>query len=294
MSIVDHAWGASPGADRVWCQVSGLAPSKSADRLFMVLQAFVDDSYKDGVYVLGGHIARAEDWAKFSKEWEEILPLGVRDREGSFHFKMSQMAKSDERMARVETFYRVLEKNIHLSISCMIIKDDLENAKRRVSPVDRVFGWEKYDNIFSIAFRFMVDTFHACRDEMAGYLRSTDKVDFYFDNQSEKKPILDAWDDYLLARSPAIRSLYGATPRFENDKEFLPLQAADLWAWWVRKWYQDGEFEGKIAECDFGKWRGRSNNRASLHICVNEDEIAHAMFRPLDLPRHYRLNYSFK
>jgi hypothetical protein len=128
-------------------------------------------------------------------------------------------------------------------------------------------------------FRFLMDTFHAAREEASDYLKPTDKVDFYFDNQAEEKPILDTWDDYIMAREPAIRAVYGAAPQFKNDKEFLQLQAADLWAWWVRKWYQDGDFHRKITECDFGLWRGKSNQIINFHVAVNEEEIANSITR---------------
>jgi hypothetical protein len=180
-TILDHVWGESPAADRIWCQISGLAPSKSADRLFMVLQAFIDDSHKDGVFVLGGHIARAEDWAKFSKEWEELLLYGVCDDDGVFHFKMSHMAYTEERMERVAAFYRILETYAPISLSCIILKKDIEAAFRRVPPGARIIGLDKRDNLFAFAFRFLMDTFHESRIELGAYLKSTDKVDFYFD-----------------------------------------------------------------------------------------------------------------
>ena len=94
MGILDHVWGESPAADRVWAQVSGMAPRLANYCLLMVLQAFIDDSYKsDGVYVLAGFVATAEAWANFARDWEELLPLGVRDRDGKFHFKLLKWRK---------------------------------------------------------------------------------------------------------------------------------------------------------------------------------------------------------
>ena len=54
------------------------------------------------------------------------------------------------------------------------------------------------------------------------------KVDFYFDDQSQKQEMLAGWDLYIRNQPYQIKNLYGATPRFENDEDFLPLQAADL------------------------------------------------------------------
>jgi hypothetical protein len=49
----------------------------------------------------------------------------------------------------------------------------------------------------------------------------------------KRKAIISEWTKYIELREEELKPLYGATPRFENDQEFLPLQAADLWAWWI-------------------------------------------------------------
>ena len=87
-----------------------------------------------------------------------------------------------------------------------------------------------------------MDHFHQQgREALQDLIPLTEKVDFYFDDQTEKSIILRGWDDFV-AEMPddEIKQYYGATPRFENDQDFLPLQAADLWAWWVREWYERG------------------------------------------------------
>ena len=57
----------------------------------MVFQAFIDDSYTpDGEFVLAGHVATAESWVAFAKEWEELLPFGTIAPNAKFHFKMSK------------------------------------------------------------------------------------------------------------------------------------------------------------------------------------------------------------
>jgi hypothetical protein len=61
-------------------------------------------------------------------------------------------------------------------------------------------------------------------------------IDFIFDNQNEKTAILNGWDLYRASAPERIHKLLGAMPRFEDDEQFLPLQAADMLAWWCRKW----------------------------------------------------------
>lgn len=43
----------------------------------MVLQAFVDESFSNEEFILGGHIATAESWALLSKEWEQLFLKGI-------------------------------------------------------------------------------------------------------------------------------------------------------------------------------------------------------------------------
>lgn len=103
-----------------------------------------------------------------------------------------------------------------------------------------------------------------------------EKVDFIFDNRMEKSFILAGWEDMVKVQDEEIQKHYGATPRFEDDQEFLPLQAADLWAWWVREWYEDDdapmpELPRKMKVLDFGKWNGKKRN--IIAFSWNEDQL---------------------
>ena len=74
----------------------------------MVLQAYVDESVTPGgVIAFAGYVASVEAWAKFSEEWEELLPLAKVSEGGRRRFKMSEMVT---RMDNVKAFYRVDRK----------------------------------------------------------------------------------------------------------------------------------------------------------------------------------------
>ena len=99
-----------------------------------MFQAYIDDSYssKTKVFVLAGHIASSESWADFSSEWEAMLPYGILDSNGRYHFHMTEMAMNLERRKRVPAFYRIIEKHALISISSSINLDDLKRAKERI------------------------------------------------------------------------------------------------------------------------------------------------------------------
>src|SRR5215208_2476822 len=76
-------------AERVWAMVSGLPSGKRERRKLMVLQAYIDDSGSeptDPLFVLGGFVSQAADWAVFSDEWKAVLDIPPTLE----YFKMSE------------------------------------------------------------------------------------------------------------------------------------------------------------------------------------------------------------
>jgi hypothetical protein len=206
----------------------------------MVLQAFIDDSAtSNGVFVLAGHIATAETWARFAKDWEQMLPYGTLNKDGNYHFKMSEMASNPERMARVQAFYRIIEDHDLIAISCAIDERHLRNAISRLWSLNKIIDFGHFNDPFFFVFKSLTDHIYVNSNTLPGV--GGDRVDLIFDNQSQKKKIISSWDEYMAQRSASPKSRFGATPRFEDDTDFLPLQAADLWAWWIREWHERGK-----------------------------------------------------
>jgi len=276
-ALLRHVWGESRAVDRVWAQVSGLPPSLSDRRLLMVFQACIDDSAaKDGTFVLGGHIATAENWAKFSADWEQLLPLARMNRDGKRRFKMTEMMSNPQRRQDTAAFFRVIEKHVACSISCAFNVDDLRAARGRVYVPDAPINWSKMRNSYFFAFRLLMDTFHAHKEKMSNVIPMDERVDFIFDDQSEKSLVLSAWDGYLASRPADMKPRFGSMPRFENDEEFLPLQAADLWAGAVRGWTAAGTPE-KIRSSDFGEWKAEREDRWTMTANMDQDRMVEAL-----------------
>jgi hypothetical protein len=273
-----HVWGASRAADRIWAQVSGLPPEKARKRIFVVLQAFIDDSFEeDGVFVLGGYISTAEAWAAFSKEWEKLLPLGTLNKHRRYHFKMREMAREPARIARVPLFLKVIEDHALVYVSAKINIAELRSARSRIVVPNINIDWGVFANPYFVAFRCLMDNLHASRPRMGHVLPLSDKIDFYFDNRTDKKAIVTMWDDYVARRRDEVRRYFGANPRFEDDEEFLPLQAADFWAWWVRKWYLEGTPE-KIPRWDFGSFtKSPGKEFLGIEIAFNQERLIDAL-----------------
>jgi len=274
-ALLDHVWGVSPAQDYIWAQVAGMAPSLSPEgRLFAVFQAFIDDSYRPecGNFTLAGHIASAKAWAEFSKDWEEMLPFGLRDEAG-YYFHMVEMATLPERMARVPAFYRIIEKHVLLSLSCTVSIPSLSRAMARMWVPNTSIDFGYLLNPYLIASPCLLDQFHYNKHLIDEILPADQAVDFYFDEKTkEEQFIRNIWSSYLANRTDDIRKRFGEKPQFKDDRKFLPLQAADLWAWWVRKWYDEGAYE-KVGEGDFGEWRINRKDLPRIDIFVGEDAM---------------------
>jgi hypothetical protein len=245
----------------------------------LTFQAFIDDSVTpNGEFVLAGHIATVEAWAQLSKEWAALLPsAGTLANNQRYHFKMSEMAANPERMERVPAFYWLIEKYAVMSLSCRINIQELERARKRIYVPATFVDMGFWKNPYLTCSRALLDMFHTRRSAIKHAIPEDQPVNFIFDEQMEKKVIWEAWDRYMNSRKPEIRRLYGKIPRFENDQEFLPLQSADLWAWWIRKWSESGNIKEKMTTLDFGKWSGAPSKRTLIHTSLNEDQLVEAM-----------------
>jgi hypothetical protein len=243
----------------------------------MVLQAFIDESYTDGgIYVLGGHIADPTAWESLSDDWKELLPFGTLDKNGTYQFKMAEMALNNERQARVLPFYRVIEKHVLCSISCTFNMSDLKRAKKRISVPNLQIDWGFFSNPYLFALRGLMDMFHTYKEKIKNIIPIEDKVNFIFDSITTKSQVLSSWEMYMEERPDEIRQYFGDLPQFADDKKFLPLQAADLWVWWVRRWTEEGHPE-KMEVCDFGTWKAERIDHPKIAISFNEDQIVAAI-----------------
>ena len=250
MSILDHIWGESPAADRVWAQFAGMRPSLIPRLRLMVLQAYMDDSRDDasGTYVLAGYIASVEQWAAFSRDWEALLPLATKNKNGECRFKMSEMARAGK-MEDVALFRNVIMKHAQMGIAIIIntkaLRSKVDNLVAAVPIPEAGIEIEieiealkaKWRDPFFFCFRALLDTIPELQTEKSELVPVDGVVDFWFDKEEANEIyVRSIWDEYLARREPEYRPLYGAKPRFERDEDFPPLQAADFWAWWVRKW----------------------------------------------------------
>jgi hypothetical protein len=253
----------SPTRARVFTLLSGVARERRRKRIFVVFQAFVDNSYDKHIHVLAGYIATVDGWMDFSDDWRTALKEA-----GLPAFKMSKIATIDPQFKLTERFYRIAERHVAGSVSCVVDIDALAKVLREVVWPINVFETEKLNNPYYLAFFSIINHLPLYQEAMG----IEETVDFIFDIQNEQENLKGAWwEAFRMTANEEQRKFFGAMPRFERDEDFEPLQAADLLAWWRRKWENEGAFsipDGKI-KFPWSKQRDFPN----LNIQFREFEI---------------------
>jgi hypothetical protein len=96
-------------------------------------------------------------------------------------------------------------------------------------------------------------------------------LDFIFDRQQElESPVQEAWDELAHMSLDGVPRRLGERPQFSDDKVSMPLQAADLHAWWVRRAYEE-MIENK--ERTPFMW-SPTRDMECIHIVLDENNIA--------------------
>lgn len=209
-----------PAHESILALVSGLSPQTRGERRLCVLQAFIDDSKEDGdALILAGYIAPVEKWLQFSERWAQALTIRPPIKE----FKMAQInIYGDEQYERVRYHYRLIEEFIGTG---MVISVDIKAVNR----ISNEFGLpDDQKNPYYWAWIYMMG---ALKKHYSGDKKET--IEVIFDEQTESKKIFQAWEIIKDEHNGNIAP-FENDPMFRSSLKFMPLQAADLLAWWAR------------------------------------------------------------
>jgi hypothetical protein len=213
------------------------APEPQRSRRFIVaLICYSDESEQDGVLVYAGYIARIADWEKLIPAWQALLDAEPKLE----YFKMKEAWQMNEqwkryrwgpfdiqqRDARLCDFYKVISAHILGGISIVLPVAEFEAAFAS-RPDTRQQMKNKH---FFIIHNVMHDLLRFMQ-----VLGLDEPIDFIFDDQTRgKTKIFEAWDSFRN-HAPCPNHRFGRSPDFQNDKDTIPLQAADFFAWVIRR-----------------------------------------------------------
>jgi len=262
--------------------LSGLPEDVRRRTLVMPFQAYVDDSGGPGHskhFVLAGLVGHSEDWAAFSDEWRACLA----EKPSIKVFKMSHAARRSGEFYRwtfqmrdekLRNLARIVNRHAQLATYSII---DLEAhadvwAKRLGKPMNEPYFHPFYCTIMAVCF-CLWDNGHRERFEIV------------FDDQVVFGLRAKAWWPVVRAmiesREAEAATILPVDPIFRSDDDFLPIQAADMYAWCFRKHTDDPtyrDFDWLLAEMpnvkgtDYSQYYDRERMESVLAMTMKELE----------------------
>jgi len=226
-------------SDYINALVCGYAAENRNRKVLMMLhpvapyKAFIDDSSSsedDQILLLAGYAQTARVWAAFSDEWHKILrqPPAIL----YCHMTEAESLKGQflgftkrERDRKLVKLANVIVKHDPWSIECFVSRKKYEEILEPVIPYD-------LRGPYFPCFYGTIVTLARHHEQMGITL----PTDFIFDRQGKVGTEAVLWHEEIRkGQKPEIQALMGSTPIFEDDEKVLPLQAADMIAWHLRR-----------------------------------------------------------
>ncbi|GKS64266.1 hypothetical protein YTPLAS72_15700 [Nitrospira sp.] len=238
-------------SDYIKALVCGFASPVREKRLLIMLVAYIDDSgsnESDNVFVLAGFISTAERWMRFSDAWDALCRQDPQTPD--FKMKVAERLKGKDtywgngteeeliarRDAKVQALANVIENHAMCRISAGMDWNNYREIARGNVPahVDSPYFFLFWNLIAEVAN-------HQQRNNVR------EKVDFVFDEQGALGTTAVAWHPTLIATLPPFMSyILSSTPIFRDDAEVLPLKAADMLAWQMRRYVSDSRKDSTV------------------------------------------------
>lgn len=231
----------------------------------MVVQFVADESYDDESFIVGCHAAKVEDWKSFSREWKHAIDsCGAISPDGARYFHANEMS------TRCEEWLPYLSSIVGSTVGGGMVvrfkKLSIDRAQDRISiPGLKLEKVSSESMMYSIGWNGLMKL-------VATIFKNPDLdifkggMEFIFDDCSNSKRLIESWDGEPTPNS--FKCVFPSAPIFKDDKEFLPLQAADLLAWCVRVADKNGDNRQELAKKALS-----SESYARLVLEVTEEDI---------------------
>ncbi len=199
-------------------------------------QAFGDDSggfeAPERYLVMAAYALPAEKWKKFSDDWDIALKkpptieyLKMREAEGFEEQFQGMRSRPEFRDLKLNELSSVIREHKPYAMYAWVNRSDYDQVIRGRIPSEP-------DDPYFLAINGLIEL---CLMAQVRY-DYWGPVDFVFDEQSNiKRQIMESFDHAKAMQPPHLQQLIGQTPVFRDDKKVLPIQAADMLAWHVRR-----------------------------------------------------------
>ena len=194
-----------------------------------MMQFFVDDSGVGAppIYVLAGLFASDETWVRFSDEWEAFLiappPLKYWKTTHAVNFR-GQFTYWDraDRDAKLRQAVRIFDSYRFAMFAVIVDHADFQEI---LIPV----GLHPYPLLLQ-KLQIVLGT------HLFDVGEANIPVEFIFDNHEfTSKVAAEAWSSFREFAPSRYKETIAKSPIFRDEKDAMPLQAADLLAWYIRK-----------------------------------------------------------
>jgi hypothetical protein len=217
--------------------VCGYASSIRKRKVIVVVQSthavFVDESGGSGadrILLLSACIQTYPVWTAFSDDWDKVLRespavTAFHVREARGHLKEFARWKDIDVDRKIIALAEVIIRHQPQIVTCWMSERDYAETVRANGPPD-------LHHAYFMCFCAIVIKVA----QYQAYLGITTPADFIFDEHGEIGEEALLWHFAMKDGQPEeIRTIMGSTPVFKDDKDVLPLQAADLVAWHKRR-----------------------------------------------------------
>jgi hypothetical protein len=209
---------------------AGLSPDIAERTFCVILQTFCDDSTTSELYIVAGYVAPLEVWESVVPQWHHVLKDG-RPRLGWYRtsdaialegeFKQFDQTSRNERIAALAG---VIPKDTRcVGLASWISKADFATY---CHPVFHPAWHDPYYLCATWLIEQLCDDVHGLAPQ---------KLDFIFDRQGKVGKRFEAVYNALQRPLSMLRFPFLGDVRHEDKRAFLPLQAADMQAGWVRR-----------------------------------------------------------
>lgn len=224
-------------------------------RKFAMFQVNIDESEDQQVFSMGGYVATAENWIAFSKEWEDA----INTLNNGQPFKMSEVSHWGEERQRqnVGFLYDIIQRHaslgIGISVDVVALKEVMANFPNQMMKSPYYFCMHQ------VIVRLM--------NRWTGY--QGNKVEFIFDDGRQTNKLLQNWDIFMAGAPEQVKNAIVGKPQFRSDTHWMPLQAADMKAWWVRRHFR----HKLLGEALPRSLRNRRSDLMGMHIGFDRKRI---------------------
>jgi hypothetical protein len=195
------------------------------------------------VFILAGFVAPAAQWAKFSEAWQAALDQPPKLE----YFKMNEAAgmsgqfskrrgwTESQRDDRLVTLARIIRDHASVRVSAWIRHDDYN---KYILPLPALVRHLGVDSPYVLLVHQLILAIAVFGDRHG----IVTPCDYIFDTENSfEEEVFAQWPTikWLVENSTKsdLAKFFGERPIFRDDKHFLPLQAADLYAWQIRNRY---------------------------------------------------------